>query len=287
MTTCIAAISQRYHIVTASDTRLSFGGSYSTDGIVKEEAIHGEWGVMIAGSDMAEAPAVIHEVRRLLRERSGDLLTVKTAFKSAYQLSRRQAMTDRFLSTFDMTIDEFKKRGSKQLPQEIFTDLAFQMKSFNLGCTFLVFGFDEKALPHLFVVRNPGRIESYDKPGFWAIGAGASAALSMLSLLHQHSERSTLHETIYNVLAAKYSSESASDVGPETWLWIKKINCIGFSNDVGMERQIRDLWETAGKPATLASALTVIERSALCFWERGADGKPRPLLDSETLKQAH
>ena len=271
VTTCIAAIARPYHIVTASDTRLSFGGDYSTDGVLKEQPIHREWGILIAGNDMAQAPPVIDEAKRRLRGKSGDLRTVRTAFRSAYQSCRREVMTDRLLSSFDMTIDDFKKRGRSQLPPALYVDLAFQIKNFNLGCTFLVYGFDDDSFPHLFTIRNPGHIESYDRPGFWAIGAGASSALSMLALLKQNSERSMLDETIYNVLAAKFSSESASDVGPETWLWIKKFNCIGFSNSPGMEKEIREQWETIGKPFTLASARTVIANSGLHFIER-----PRP-----------
>jgi len=80
VTTCIAAITQRYFIVTASDTRLSFGGSYSTDGVLKDEGIHREWGALVAGNDISQAPFVIEEAKRLLRGKSGELNVVKDAF---------------------------------------------------------------------------------------------------------------------------------------------------------------------------------------------------------------
>jgi len=128
-----------------------------------------------------------------------------------------------------MSIDEFKKKGSKQLHPEVFADISIRMRSFSLGCTFMVYGFDDNVKPHVFTIANPGRVESFDKPGFWAIGAGARSSLSTLSVLRQHPDRCSVEQTIYNVLAAKYSSESASDVGPETWVWIKRVNCDGYS----------------------------------------------------------
>jgi 20S proteasome alpha/beta subunit len=275
MTTCIAAITQRFYIATASDTRLSFGGSYSTDGVLKDEGIHREWGALVAGDDISHAPFVIEEAKRLLRNQSGELNIVKDAFRKAYQSCRSDAITDNLLSSFEMTIDEFKKKGSKQLHPEVFADISIRMRSFTLGCTFMVYGFDDTVQPHILTIRNPGRVESFDKPGFWAIGAGASSALSTLSVLKQHPDRCSVEQTIYNVLAAKYSSESASDVGPETWVWIKRVNCNGFSSSAGWETEVKTLWQTEGRPKTLPSGVQAIQRGDLKFYYEGKDGKPR------------
>jgi 20S proteasome alpha/beta subunit len=277
VTTCIAAITQRYFIVTASDTRLSFGGSYSTDGVLKDEGIHREWGALVAGNDISQAPFVIEEAKRLLRGKSGELNVVKDAFRRAYQSCRNEAITDSLLGTFEMSIDEFKKKGSKQLHPEVFADISIRMRSFSLGCTFMVYGFDDNVKPHVFTIANPGRVESFDKPGFWAIGAGARSSLSTLSVLRQHPDRCSVEQTIYNVLAAKYSSESASDVGPETWVWIKRVNCDGYSSSVGWEKEVKELWEREGRPKTLPSAVQAIQRGNLSFFYQEDGKKPRLL----------
>ena len=65
----------------------------------------------------------------------------------------------------------------------------------------MVYGFDDNVKPHVFTIANPGRVESFDKPGFWAIGAGARSSLSTLSVLRQHPDRCSVEQTIYNVLA--------------------------------------------------------------------------------------
>jgi 20S proteasome alpha/beta subunit len=265
VTSCIAAITQREYIVTTSDTRLSFSGDYSTDGVIKDEGLHREWALMIAGSDMAQAQPVIDAAKRLLRKQSGEMRVVRDACRQAYQAHRREVMTDKFLSTFDMTIEEFKRNGPRQLLPEVFADISIQMRSFNLGCTFMVYGFDDSGHAHIFTVTNPGRSETYDRPGFWAIGAGKYSALSTLSVLKQNISRSSLPETIYNVLAAKYTSETASDVGPETWLWIKKIGCDAFSYDMQLEPEIRKLWQDHGRPKTLQAAGDVFNKSKVTF----------------------
>jgi 20S proteasome alpha/beta subunit len=273
VTTCIAAITQRFFIVTASDTRLSFGGSYSTDGVVKDEGIHREWGVMIAGNDISQAPLVVDEAKRLLRKQTGEFRVVKDALKKAYQSARREVITDRLLSSFDMTIDDFKKKVSRQLHPEVFADISIRMREFNLGCTLMVYGFDDDVQPHIFTVTHPGRIEVYDRPGFWAIGAGQASALSTLSVLRQNSARSTFAETVYNVLTAKYTSESASDVGPETFLWIKKVNCNGFSSRATFERSVRAAWESEGRPKIPQIGVDAVNSGDIQFF-------PEPLAES-------
>ena len=175
------------------------GGSYSTDGVLKDEGIHREWGALVAGNDISQAPFVIEEAKRLLRGKSGELNVVKDAFRRAYQSCRNEAITDSLLGTFEMSIDEFKKKGSKQLHPEVFADISIRMRSFSLGCTFMVYGFDDNVKPHVFTIANPGRVESFDKPGFWAIGAGARSSLSTLSVLRQHPDRCSVEQTIYNL----------------------------------------------------------------------------------------
>jgi hypothetical protein len=96
-------------------------------------------------------------------------------------------------------------------------------------------------------------------------------------VLRQHPDRCSVEQTIYNVLAAKYSSESASDVGPETWVWIKRVNCDGYSSSVGWEKEVKELWEREGRPKTLPSAVQAIQRGNLSFFYQEDGKKPRLL----------
>jgi 20S proteasome alpha/beta subunit len=275
MSTCIAAITgragidqQEDSIVTASDTRLSFGGDFSADGSTKIHVFHREWATMIAGDDIAQHRSVIERARVLLRGKSGKLTVVMDAFKKAYQDEFRAFIEDGLLSRFGMTMEDFKKRGKTQLLPEVFTEFSLTIKIASLGCRFLVYGLDDKKIGHIFTVSNPGKCELRDKPGFWAIGKGATSALSMLAALKQVRGRSTFEETIYNVLAAKYISEGASDVGRETYLFIKKYGTDGYSNKLGLEEEIRKIWETEGRPITNAKAVNAIVNGEFLFFPR-------------------
>jgi hypothetical protein len=275
VTTCIAAItgragldSEEDAVVTASDTKLSFGGDFSADGSVKLHVFHREWGTMIAGDDITQYVPVIERAKALLRGKSGKLIVVMDAFKKAYQDEFNAAIQDGLLSRFQMTMADFKKHGKTQLLPEVFTEFSLKIKIASLGCRFLVYGLDDKKIAHIFTVSNPGKCELRDKPGFWAIGKGATSALSMLAALKQVRGRTTFEETIYNVLAAKYISEGASDVGKETYLFIKKYGCDGFSNKRALEEEIRAIWEMEGRPQTNANAVNAIKNGEFLFYPR-------------------
>jgi len=272
LTTCIAAIVNPFWpsdtgplVVVASDTKVSFSGLSSSQGIIKSQGFHRDWSALIAGNDISQSLPVVEAATELLRGRSGKAKIVRRGFKRAYAEYRREVMTDALLSSFDMTLAEFNRKGRKQMNPEIHADISFQIKNFDLGCTFLVYGFDDDGEPHIFTVSNPGKERVYDKPGFWAIGAGKTAAISMLAALGQHPHRNSMHETIYNVLAAKYISEGASDVGEETWLFIQKQGCSAIAHKPNMQEKVRVIWKEKGRPKTNEQAVEVIKESRIEF----------------------
>jgi hypothetical protein len=275
VTTCITAIVDRFWdkedteslIVAASDTRLSFGGLYASEGVVKYKPFHRDWSALIAGNDISQAIPVTERASELLRGKSGAANVVRREFKRAYQEHRREVMADIYLSSFDMTIPKFNLVGKRQMNRELHADFSFRIKNYDLGCTFMVYGFDDDGDPHIFTVSNPGSADPYDKPGFWAIGAGQTSAISMLTALRQHPSRSSLHETIYNVLAAKYTSEISwpRTVGQETWLFVHKRGCSVWAHKEGMETEVREIWENEGRPRTNSNAVKLIQEAGIEF----------------------
>jgi len=134
-----------------------------------------------------------------------------------------------------------------------------------LGCKFLLYGFDEIKRPHLFEVGEGGQTECRDKPGFWAIGNGATSAISMLAYLRHSAEMTPMRVAIYNVLAAKYISEGASDVGPNTFFFIKKFGYNGFFSYGNIEPRVRQIWEERGRPSIPPEALIAIDSFGIRF----------------------
>lgn len=275
LTTCIAAIVGGFfratpNIVTVSDTKASFGGSYSTEGVMKLEHFHRQWATLIAGDDIGQCDLVIERAKKLLRSKVGGLQVVMDGFKAAYKQQFHSAVEDELLAPFDMTLDQFRRRGKTELNAEVFADLSFQIRNFKLGCKFLVYGFDDKKRPHLFSVDSPGQVTSHDRLGFWAIGSGARSALSMLAALGQTAGVTPLSSTIYNVLAAKYISEGASDVGRQTFLFIKRYGSTMYTNKSGLEATVRRIWESEGRPRTNAKAVEELEKGEFVFYPPSA-----------------
>src|ERR1022692_4908149 len=85
----------------------------------------------------------------------------------------------------------------------------------DLGCQFLLAGFDHDGDGHILTVENPGIVKNHDPVGFWAIGSGA---LSALGILFFHSMRGELPlpEVLYHICEAKFMAESAIGVGKQT-----------------------------------------------------------------------
>ena len=281
VTTCIVAISIDHKFVSASDMRLSFGGMCAADGVVKQEPFHGEWLALIGGDDISQAVGVIERATKILRGKGNDFLAVMAGFKQAYRAVYEETLEDELLAPEKMTLREFQRNGKKLLNAEVHADISFKKRSFNLGCAFLVYGYDQHKRPHIFEVRNPGKVTIHDKPGFWAIGSGARVALTMLSLLDQAREETWLQKTIYNVLAAKYASETASDVGPETFFSIVEYGSVAFSTQgARLEPEMRAIWEAEGKPRMPLNVMRVMEQAQLRFWPKR---KPRKGAKALTL----
>jgi hypothetical protein len=87
--------------------------------------------------------------------------------------------------------------------------------------------------------------------GFWAIGTGANGAISSLAHsveYHSMGSHSPVPDVLYHVLAAKFMSESAQDVGRGTFIAVlEKSDKLKFLSDTGLVK-VRKAWEQDGAP---------------------------------------
>jgi hypothetical protein len=114
----------------------------------------------------------------------------------------------------------------------------------------MVCGFDSGGVPHIFVVRNPGYVELKNPPGYWAIGNGAWAAMSILGYFEQ-SIFKPLADSYYNVWAAKLMAESASDVGSRSFCFRVGPDGVDVGDsDTQVKIQMAAIqgWKMQGKP---------------------------------------
>ncbi len=259
MTVCIAAITHERHIVTVSDQKVSLS-QFSGDNLtLKSYAVYdGPWHCMIAGSDITIAEAIMDRVLLKLIDKKKILLRHMTAaFTEAYQEQIAARATALYLARFNLDMNTFRDSGRRKLGPDTFDMLCDKIARVALDLKFLVYGYDCLQIPHLFVVSSPGIEETYDRPGFWAIGSGAMSALSMM-FYRQQSKIRELEHTIYNLMEAKYMAESATDVGEQTFVNIISRPGIKIDFPVGLYDQIRDAWEREGAPKVPPKIVSVI-----------------------------
>jgi hypothetical protein len=168
----------------------------------------------------------------------------------------------------------------------VYNDLCSKIANVKLSLKFLLAGFDAKNKGHLIVGGGEEAPTDYTTLGFWAIGTGATAALSSL-VYHrgrQHiSSSASVEQCLYVACAAKFMSESATDVGKfTTAATISMID--GFHTP--HVNPIKKLWEAEGAPRLPGDLETKI-RPLIVTPERAAQDATAALevfkrLDSRT-----
>jgi 20S proteasome alpha/beta subunit len=257
MTVCIAAACERAtKVVVATDRALSYGG-------IVAETIPGkmiwidDWLVLYAGTPASTA-LIIAALREIVKSKltSGN---VRQAFRAAY--CRRRGLLSSFfpLSSYDMSLETFKKNGLKIFGESEFNRLSQEIAQASAAFNeqLLVIGWGKT--PHAIMLYEVSPNGDWDHHfgGIAAIGSGNEVALSTMLLLGQ-SRSSSLAETLYTVAAAKFASEKSigEDVGRKTSIYIgwKRIRTDVADKPPGKfleEDKINELyalWNRYGKP---------------------------------------
>jgi ATP-dependent protease HslVU (ClpYQ) peptidase subunit len=259
LTVCIAAsCDDGKFIVSATDGLLTLG-DITADAMSggKMVWING-WQFMFAG-EPSNAQMIFDEMHELGKEKPLARDNIKRLLSRAFKKRMSDCLSSLVLSPFDMTMEEFKKEGLKMFGEREFSRLAKTLEdaAYQYTDQILVTGWGKSAFATmLYQVDAQGdRDAKYE--GIAAIGSGRNVALSTLLLLGQSRHRS-LVETIYNVAAAKFSSEKSYEqgVGQSTLMYIqwKRTKEDQEGGPVGLFLQdfdidkLREIWEEYGKP---------------------------------------
>lgn len=249
MTVCIAlACDFNNTIVAVSDKKIS-STAYSADDLVaKYHRLHRLWGVMWAANDISQVEPILRAARP--KDWHSETLTLdefETLLVDSFHNHLKEVCTHRYLARFGLTRERFLTEGAKTLPHEAFMDIFKKIQEAKLECTFLGFGFDPTRKARIFVLNDQGLIIETDPLSFAAIGSGAYGAESIL-FFNKYRFTASIPEAIYRACEAKFIAESATDVGEETVIVVMGKNGKGpilFDEQI---KQIRDLWESQGKP---------------------------------------
>jgi 20S proteasome alpha/beta subunit len=259
-------------IVTVSDARLSHGDAIPAidDGTMKNRKIASTWGMMFAASDASAFVPVAADTQKALSAHykpgaavaSADV--VQTAVRSAYEKEFQERFVREHLARLGYSsVSDFRSNGLTEMGKELYGDYAIELAKFDLGLELLVYGFDERGFANLFEVANPGKISSHKLREFAAIGSGAWMALAALNRkpITRDNTVSNIAETVYRLLDAKFSSETASGVGRATNVFIMaKDGKVGTLYPWDIQK-LRTIWDEQMRAPEPESAIDLITKS--------------------------
>lgn len=224
MTNCVAAVcDDGKAIVLVADKMIGMGYVESELEITKMRPLHRDWWMLFAGDDLTPVFDIVDYTRASLNQSAGAALSeVKNAVKRAFAKKRIEDAETLYLTPIDWTMDEFKREGYEKLPN--FSEIQAKIEGFTLPIQLLVAGF-EKERGQVFSLHGYGDKRGipsrYDIPGFDSIGSGETVALFMM-YYRDLSQKTSVRETVYYALEAKYFGEQATGVGASTDLFIAR-----------------------------------------------------------------
>jgi 20S proteasome alpha/beta subunit len=266
MTVCIGSLARNKQIVMVCDRLLSMG-SFSVDtATLKLSTLHVDWVVLFAADDTGIVPIVLREIQNQFSDHADfdtpvEIDVIVSCLREGFQKTRRMMATDKYLSTYGLTLEEFLRDGAAKFGNTGFALLRQQIEQCDLGCELLVCGFDDTRASHVLTVNDPGIVKEHNVAGYWAVGSGAYQAIGTLAS-RGHNGLQNLESAVYNLCEAKFAAESAPGVGKETVILV-----IGEDHSMSTLRpdeiaSLRKEWEAIGKPRKLRTkAKELIEQS--------------------------
>jgi hypothetical protein len=236
-------------IVCVSDRMISFGDDFQAEdnALLKANRLDGHWELVWAASDINLVPPIIAKFRQIMPDdgsrKSGE--AVAQAMAKVYSDVFKATFVARHLSRFGYkTFEQFRTQGRDELGDH-FTELCVQLSRFSLGVEFIIYGHDLKHGARIFEIRDPGEVVDQNLLKFAVIGSGHNMALA--SLRSRYTQRTFVSESVYDLLCAKFSAETARGVGKTTTvLLLNREGTIRLLPRTEID-QIRAIWDDARK----------------------------------------
>lgn len=266
MTVCIAArCTEDDSFVTISDRMLSNSWSSVENAALKKLDITPRWHVLYSGSPTEVMP-ILRRGRAAIGLAPSSITKATDAMENAYQKHRESLVNSKILSKFGLTLRKFLRDGPKLFTSQEHSQILSKIDALQVGLDFLVYGYDNRNVAHLFYVKDPGKAESLDIEGYGVIGSGW--VLAEASLTSRPLPIDFKVNMIYRLCEAKFTAEGARSVGRETVLsfWDSPTtHPLGETRERFLQRinieVIRKAWEKDRDRKLPAKALLTLKQS--------------------------
>ena len=269
MTIAIAAISNPDDvIVCVSDRMVSFGDAFPAEdnATVKAIYLHEQWTGAWSTNRLPMILPIIQGTRNRLAAKDGinekwNAQDAAEEMAAAYSEHFQKEFVATHLSRYGYkTIHEFRQQGRSDIGEH-FIELARKLDLYDLHTSFLLFGHDNQKHGKIFEIECPGHVIDQNALKYAVIGSGHDMA--MASLRWPPPLTFLLEDTIYRLLEAKFSAETATGVGKATTVALR--NRDGFV-DLFTRTEIEELNK---------------------IWRRDIADIPSPPAAIELLKKSH
>ncbi|MBI2186564.1 MAG: hypothetical protein HYU37_05495 [Acidobacteria bacterium] len=283
MTVCIAALAEHDKcIVAVSDNKVGFTDFSAENLAIKNIPFGGgDWTAMCAGNDISHADPILDHASDLLREgwakqktpkrrrHTPDPRAVIDALDNALNWRLQREIETSVLRPFGFTAETFRRQGRQQCTETQHAALCAKINQVDLGgLVFLLAGFDQRGIGHIWSVNGVSAPHNYDRSGMFAVGSGAWPALNTMAFHadagHLRFRHSSVESVVYCALTAKFMAESASDVGKSTFAVVlrkKGDKATQFVKEPEVA-VVRERWKNEGAPR-FPTAFIVTELGSL------------------------
>jgi hypothetical protein len=263
VTICIATVAlPGPYIVTVSDRMLSdvYDRVQGRDNAtLKNIRVSPKWRIMFSGNSELWPPFYTELLGVLPDdENTHDVDTIETSALDTYNVIRRRHITSQYLTAIGYNnFEEFMQNGLSQLGPDIFSRYIAHIENFDFQLDLIICGF-EGIVPYIFTVEPPGILKDRGVEGIAVIGSGS---LMARAVLHRKNNFTDLQSTIYRLLDAKFSAETAAGVGRST-----SIITLRADGHVGMMTPpqidaVRKIWNEAVSAPDPKEAIDLINGS--------------------------
>jgi len=249
VTVCLAGLSRK-GIVLVSDSMVSTSWFSADKSAFKMIGIHDDWKVQYAGNDLGRILPFGRKATQYLEDAIGvepcSFVAVENAIRRAWKEELKQKIEDSLLNRYQMTVEDFVNRGEAKFGSQ-YPSIKYQIDEIGLGFELLVSGYDAIGKPYIFSVSDPGLIDHHTQYYFWAIGSGATSAISHFFSYRARTFEADHEVVAYRCVAAKFAAESSPGVGKDTTIITlgKDGSISSMSENVA---KLRELWEINGVP---------------------------------------
>jgi hypothetical protein len=254
------------YLIAVCDARLSYGEAIAAadDATMKNRRIAQKWGVMFAATNATTFIPVVNYLREKLSytefvENNFTPEEIEEHLRVAYEREFNERFFRAHLARFGFhDVADFRRNGFAEMGKDLYGEYADSLARFDLGLELLAYGFGPQGQPYLLEVMNPGVVECHNLRRFAAIGSGSLMALASLN---RKPIPDDFASCLYRLLDAKFSSETARDVGKKSFVITMRGDGTYSAMAQAEIEAVREIWEQELMRPNPSDAMDIIKNS--------------------------